>query len=553
MRAVAPPGLARTLVFRFAGTVGVLSLILMLLFDFRATREQDEAIGNTLAQTAARMRSALDQDLATRARTVAFLSELEPIRRGTNIDEMRDILDHVQGADHAYAWIGRTNAQGTVVAATGGIIEGASIADRPVFRSARREIFFGDVHVAQLLAAFLPRSEEGTAQQLIDVSWPLMAEDGRFLGVLAAHLSWNWVEQVFDEMVQPFDRTHGIEVLVLSRDSRVLLGPADSLGKVLKLRALDVTNDAAHTVWSRDTWFDGQTYLTGVSNSVPSRFYSGFGWRVLVRQPESIAFAPVRRVRLEFLASGVLITGLFALLALFLARRIGQPIEDIARTANRIADGEEAEIPTDSHLLEVVALAYALRRMIDTLTRREQALDHMETLAHRDALTGLHNRRAFTLHAEMAAQRAARKRGALAMLALDLDGFKPINDTLGHAAGDELLRLVAQRVGKVVREGEMLARLGGDEFVILLEGEPAHLPAHAAIVAERVLHCFAIGYPLTDGPVEIGCSIGVAISADADEAPEQLLQRADAALYAAKRSGRRRIVFASTPAAAHAG
>jgi diguanylate cyclase (GGDEF)-like protein/PAS domain S-box-containing protein len=169
-----------------------------------------------------------------------------------------------------------------------------------------------------------------------------------------------------------------------------------------------------------------------------------------------------------------------------------------------------------------------------------QALE--EQLAHRafhDSLTNLANRALFTDRVEHAVARQARRSEPVAVLFLDLDGFKGVNDTLGHAAGDELLMAVAERLLSCARDVDTVARLGGDEFAILLED--TRDGSGPARVAERVLRALASPVRLRDKEVTVSASIGIAVSDPGREpSSEELLRNADIAMYMAKGSGKDR-------------
>ena len=163
--------------------------------------------------------------------------------------------------------------------------------------------------------------------------------------------------------------------------------------------------------------------------------------------------------------------------------------------------------------------------------------EKMRTLAFSDALTGLPNRTRFF---DMLAKHAASRRGGdaqFSVLMIDLDRFKLINDTLGHAAGDDLLRGVAQRLGSLVREQDLIARLGGDEFAILQLDAPT--PKTAEQLAERILESLASQpFPLEGQLTFVGGSVGIAYAPEDGDDPAELLRQADLALYAAKAEGR---------------
>jgi diguanylate cyclase (GGDEF)-like protein len=154
----------------------------------------------------------------------------------------------------------------------------------------------------------------------------------------------------------------------------------------------------------------------------------------------------------------------------------------------------------------------------------------------RDPLTGLPSRLLYINNLKVALQRLLRSPGrAVAVLFLDLDRFKVINDSLGHGAGDELLKAVAERIGHNLRRHETLARFGGDEFVILCED--IFDDQDAVAVAERVLKSFTTPFHLSHGESTATASIGIAVGLDPDQEPEDLIRDADAAMYRAKAAG----------------
>ncbi|HEV2219620.1 MAG TPA: PAS domain-containing protein [Casimicrobiaceae bacterium] len=182
---------------------------------------------------------------------------------------------------------------------------------------------------------------------------------------------------------------------------------------------------------------------------------------------------------------------------------------------------------------------YTSSHDVTPLKEAEQAL---ERLAQYDALTGLPNRRRFNDGIAAALQRSRRSGIPIALLFLDIDGFKGINDTLGHAAGDEVLREFARRLSTSVRATDLVARLAGDEFVIVLEG--VHGREECRFVARKILAAMRGGFHAGGTPLRVTTSIGIAMGEGAATTPEGLLKRADSALYAAKRQGRDRFEIA---------
>jgi diguanylate cyclase (GGDEF)-like protein/PAS domain S-box-containing protein len=166
-------------------------------------------------------------------------------------------------------------------------------------------------------------------------------------------------------------------------------------------------------------------------------------------------------------------------------------------------------------------------------TRAEDAIRHQAT---HDPLTGLPNRTLFNDRLEHALARRARVGGYVAVMVVDLDGFKTVNDSLGHLTGDALLIAVADRFAEYLRDFDTIARLGGDEFAILVDDLDA--PDQAGRVAQRVLDALTAPLELRDRAVAIGASIGIALADRADGNADRLLSHADAAMYRAKREGK---------------
>jgi diguanylate cyclase (GGDEF)-like protein len=181
---------------------------------------------------------------------------------------------------------------------------------------------------------------------------------------------------------------------------------------------------------------------------------------------------------------------------------------------------------------------YFIKTAEDITHRRALTAELVHKATH-DPLTGLPNRGLLSDRLSQALARISRG-GEVVALAIDLDGFKSVNDTYGHAAGDEVLVEVANRLHASVRASDTVCRLGGDEFLVICEdlsgGGVARDLAQRIVAAARQPVRLRQG-----GAVAVGASIGVAVSSRADEAPERLLQAADEALYTAKRKGRGRV------------
>lgn len=183
----------------------------------------------------------------------------------------------------------------------------------------------------------------------------------------------------------------------------------------------------------------------------------------------------------------------------------------------------------------------ALQRCLVNAIERAKLEQQIAGLANCDDLTGLANRSQFHRNLEQSLHRAERAGSMVALLFIDLDGFKQINDTYGHGAGDRLLKGVADRLADCVRKTDTAFRLGGDEFTVICEGL-AELDA-AAVVAQKVLDALAPPFKIDGYEMSVGGSIGISLYPNCADDAENLIQNADSAMYQAKELGRNRYQF----------
>jgi diguanylate cyclase (GGDEF)-like protein/PAS domain S-box-containing protein len=223
--------------------------------------------------------------------------------------------------------------------------------------------------------------------------------------------------------------------------------------------------------------------------------------------------------------------------------------EDVARVRAKLADHRDGRAPLfeDEHRIRhkdgvyrwVLSRGFAVRDPSGRAYRMAGAQTDVTDRRAYDSLTGLPNRALFLERVGYAAARARRRsENRFALLFIDLDGFKAVNDTLGHAAGDQILVAVARRLEACVRPGDVVARLGGDEYAVLLERIDE--AAGAIEVAGRILEELAPAFPVNGRDVAVSASIGIAVSLTGREAVEDLVRNADTAMYRAKAAGKHR-------------
>jgi diguanylate cyclase (GGDEF)-like protein/PAS domain S-box-containing protein len=205
-------------------------------------------------------------------------------------------------------------------------------------------------------------------------------------------------------------------------------------------------------------------------------------------------------------------------------------------------DGTPCQVQALGHVeCDAAGQPAVLYGTVQDITDRKGVQQHLDFLAHHDALTGLPNRVLLEDRLDHAIRRARREGGRLALLFIDLDGFKAVNDTLGHAVGDRVLAAVAARLGERLRAADTLARLGGDEFLVLLDGETD--ASGAASAAESCLRELTSPLLIDANDIHLSASIGIALYPTDGTDAATLLQSADLAMYRAKQRGRRQYQF----------
>jgi len=212
----------------------------------------------------------------------------------------------------------------------------------------------------------------------------------------------------------------------------------------------------------------------------------------------------------------------------------GHPV--FRETVIHDSEGRILEVKLTTVPIQVGSGVGGVYQIAQDIRLRKEIERKLETQALHDYLTGLPNRALFQDRLEHAIERARRPGSDVALFYIDLDRFKAVNDTAGHAAGDLILKAVANRLGVFLRGGDTVARLGGDEFAVLMESV-SHLD-EALKVGERINELLAAPIELEDGTcVAIGGSVGIAISSPETREPEELVRQADIAMYEAKRVG----------------
>jgi diguanylate cyclase len=252
---------------------------------------------------------------------------------------------------------------------------------------------------------------------------------------------------------------------------------------------------------------------------------------------------PRRRTHMLRVSGGLLLLAMVVSVTAgsLLQKKISKPLRDLASAMRQVTEEQDfAARVSSSGAHEITQLSDDFNIMLAELEKRAQEKAKFEELlrrqAHHDELTGLPNRRLLTDRLTAAIEAAKRRRNQIALLYIDLDGFKRVNDSLGHAVGDLLLCEVAHRFRSRIRSSDTLARLGGDEFSVVLGDITG--PEQAYTAARDLLDRLGPVFAIAGHEISIGASIGITLSDPDGSDPQQLLLQADSAMYDAKRSGR---------------
>lgn len=509
------------------GIITMLSVIIGMISSYRMKAE----IGENLTDMAGQISVQLDQFMWSHYHQLDMLKAATALIPDGDYQITSTLITQLQDSFPSFSWIGVTDENGIVKASSGDILLAADISERPVFCEGAKGEFIGDVHEALLLSDLLPNPSKEPLR-FVDISCPLYQE-GKFYGVLAAHLNWDWAQERVSMTTESFGDSKKIEVLVLSKDSDVLLGPKNLIGESLTETMPQAYRDG-ELHWAAVTWPDQQEYLTGFVTSSGYDDYDGLGWTVVVRQPVEVAYKNIAQLLLLLVVSGGALLLLFILLSSVVSRKLTKPLNQLSEVATLLKSGRKAPMPDSNGIYELENLESALSNLFSELNLSDAALSRMKTIATTDPLTGLKNRLGFENLLSQYGEELDRSDYSLAILYMDLDGFKTVNDQFGHDIGDQLLIQISKRLAEAVRDTAVISRIGGDEFLIALTvpadaagSEVAKVTQHILDEINRPFHCEAY-------EVKVGCSIGCAIYPEDSTDLQAVIKYADQALYYSK-------------------
>lgn len=539
-----------------------------------ARQQAGARVEASMEALASNMAVRLDSYMAERFRDLDDLAGLEAMRSVwvAPPDEIRTVLSQMQGSFPAYTWIGFARPDGTVVAATRGMLEGASVAERPWFVAGLKGPMVGDVHDAKLLAGLLGTNADGEPFRFVDVAVPVLGPDGQLAGVLGAHMSWTWSNEIRDTLLRTVDPALQTSIWILRSDGRTLLGPDYDATPIDPVVLAGLAGGTNRTFIDRR---NGPAALTAVTPAASANADNGLGWLVVARRPLATAFAMADQLALSILAVGLGLGMLGVGIAWLLANRITRPLTQLSEQVDRIGrDPAVTMVEREHGSSDIQTLSASVRSLLRRIGSAEDAQDEamraaegmqqrmdektrslgehisaLQQLADTDPLTRLLNRRAFLVFAGDAMNYYRRYGRGIGILVVDIDFFKRVNDTFGHGAGDDVIEAVGKVIQGEVRTTDKVARFGGEEFVVLLRETEVD---GAAALAERIRE--KIAATMIDGrghgEINVTVSIGLAMAEGRDRDIADVIERADHALYAAKTGGRNQVVSEVSVAAA---
>lgn len=371
-----------------------------------------------------------------------------------------------------------------------------------------------------------------TGKPLLPMAAPIRDAHGRIIGAIAGATAL--AEADFLDLLQSRKIGASGGFLLISPADGIFVAASkpELIFKPVAAPGINRLHDQAMKGW-RGTGIT--VNAQGVEEIVAVASVPSTGWFLVARLPTEEAFAMVGRAK-SFLyrnvLPGAILLILLAGLTLFFVLR---PLFLAADQAERMTRGELplAPLPVVKQD-EVGHLTTALNRLISKLLDSQRELSQ---IAHHDILTGLPNRLLLTDRVEQALARAQRNDTRLALLFLDLDNFKAINDNLGHEAGDSALAETARRFSGVVRDADTLARVGGDEFVLLVPDlEVDAVPGAVLAIATKLIDTARQPMIVCNETRQLGVSVGIAIG-DKNSSFDGLMSTADQAMYEAKKTG----------------
>jgi hypothetical protein len=370
---------------RAALTVGAGALIFTILLSwitgtvFRRAMEQQ--LGAQFETLAFQLSDKLDRVIYERYRTLQIGANLSALRNeNVPVAERHDALSALQESSTDIAWIGLADASGQVVAATNGVFERTDVSARPWFLGAREHPFIGHPHdLPNLAREVLDPSKPETSSRFVDLAVPITNANGKFGGVLAAHLYWNWARDAQLSVVSEAASRQQIGVTVYAPTGEVLLDSGAS-GWTQPPVAPSISEARRYRGAMFERIAGGTNYITGYARSRGVHEYRGIGWLAVVRQPVSRAFAAVEPLQHSIVAWGFVLSVIAAIAAWIGAGQHVRKLRSVRAAAERIREGDVLSVlPPPADQSEIAHMCRALGDLVEDLRAKNQAFSAENT------------------------------------------------------------------------------------------------------------------------------------------------------------------------------
>ncbi|MBR7792181.1 diguanylate cyclase [Undibacterium sp. FT147W] len=501
----------------------------------------------------------LAKNMRERRREVELLAQTPLfVRAPLDSNDFDASLSRLHQSYAHYSWIGLVDIKGKVLHATNNNLTGQNVSSRPWFQHSQQGTYVGDLHEAAMLAELLRNKIHEWPIRFIDFAAPVYDEKGQLRAILGAHAHWRWASEAIREVMPEDANKRKIEIFIVNSNNEIIYPdhPEKIPGAPVAPKKYKTDESSFHN------WGGNEFYLTtvaSVSEPVVGNKWP-LNWKVMVRQPRDQVISEVNSLQRSITLGVAAAAVVFVLLAWMLGDYISRPIIQLSKLAKKVSDGDDKiQFNISANSKELKELNSAMEDMAATLLTRKHALEdankdlqsivaertakleaanqELRQLARRDTLTGLPNRLAANERLLHEFDRMTRSKEQYAVLMIDIDFFKKVNDTYGHATGDVVLTHVANQIQASLRKTDFAGRVGGEEFLIIL---PKTNQENAVSIAEKIRRNIKMSHVEPVGYISV--SIGVAMAEPEQESAPIAVDQADKRLYAAKQAGRDRVV-----------
>jgi diguanylate cyclase (GGDEF)-like protein len=462
----------------------------------------------------------IDNDLQNKQQLLNSLTEHSPGREPA-LDQMQALFEAHEALRDQFFNVTAFDASGNLV---------ASLRDRNARRiniSERR--YFQDTLNSKEGVISAPFKSALSGRPVVVLTQPLRDADGRIVGIILGAI----------DLLRP-SFSGQLDALRSSADGYLFLVTDDGIivhhpNKNLVLEKIDDNPGTLGEAALRggEGWEDG-LLDDGIPTLLVHKHLRLVDWTIGLSYPVRSAFAPMQSIRLRAFAGAAILTGLAGLFGWAVTHKLLRPLVKLRRHVEDVGAGRVGigvfDVASADEFGHLSRAFYALSQL------REKAERELHRLATTDALTGINNRRMFDEFFPNVLARAARSGHQVGLAFLDIDHFKQVNDTLGHAAGDAVLVEFARRLTHAVRITDTVARLAGDEFVIVFE----HLDSatEADLLGRKILDAMQQPFVIGEAQRSITTSVGIGLTTNTNVDMEDVMRAADQALYGVKAAGR---------------